>query len=748
MDRGRVAAALPGYKIGAQLGAGGFGLVVVGRHKRLRRDVAIKVIPAEAAMVGGEFTSEAEMLASLDHPHIVRVHDYLEADGLGLIVMELLGGGTLTSRWRDLSQPEICAVGLAIAAGLAHAHERGILHRDIKMANVLFDTAGMAKLGDFGIARMFTGSGVTGAPHGAGTPLYMAPEQIAGGRLSPATDLYALGVVLYQLLTGAPPFDPTLSPPQLWHQHLTSPPPPVHGVPRRVTDVVLRTLAKDPADRYPDADSFAAALAAAAVAVYGPAWLADTGLPLQLTDPVRHVAVPSLPTIPPRTTGSSARPRRATADALLATPATTGTGAAGGLPPGTRRRRGALRSRRGKLLLVAAALVVTAASLLVVLLRGGQATGPLAATLIGHNGSVSSVAFSSDGVLLATASDDHTARLWDTSSRGSVDRPLATLTGHGDWVNAATFSPDGRLLATASDDHTARLWDTSSRGSVDRPLAVLIGHTDLVYDAAFSPDGRLLATASYDGTALLWDTSRRGSIAQPLATFAGHTDWVDNVAFSPDGGLLATASYDGTVQLWTTSSRGNVTRPLTTLTGHSDGIYDVAFSPDGRLLATTDGTGSTRLWDTSSRGTVDRAPAILLGYGDWILDVTFSPDGRLLATASDGGNAQLWSASSRGALDRPLATLTGHTGAVNSVMFSPDGRLLATGDNSNARLWSTSSRGSVDQPLATLTGPTETPDDAVSGSHRSVAFSPDGRLLATATGVDGTARLWYVDAVD
>jgi serine/threonine protein kinase len=217
IDRKRIAAALSGYKIGDELGVGGFGLVVAARHRRLKRDVAIKVIPAETAVPGKEFTDEAELLASLDHPHIVRVHDYFEADGLDLIVMELLGGGTLARRWRGLSQPQACAVGLAVAAALAHAHERGILHRDIKMGNVLFDTAGLVKLGDFGIARMFTGSGVTGTPHGAGTPGYMAPEQIAGGRLTPATDLYALGVLLYQVLTGAPPFDPTLPPAQLWH---------------------------------------------------------------------------------------------------------------------------------------------------------------------------------------------------------------------------------------------------------------------------------------------------------------------------------------------------------------------------------------------------------------------------------------------------------------------------------------------------------------------------------------------------
>jgi serine/threonine-protein kinase len=190
VDRGRVAAALPGYMLGAQLGAGGFGLVLAGRHRRLKRQVAIKVVPAEPDGMSG-FAAEAQLLASLDHPHIVRVYDYQETDDLGLIVMELLAGGTLTRRRARMNQPQACAIGLAVAAALAHAHDRGVLHRDIKADNVLFDSAGLTKVTDFGIARMFAGSGITGTGQ-AGTPTYMAPEQIAGGRLSPATDLYAL----------------------------------------------------------------------------------------------------------------------------------------------------------------------------------------------------------------------------------------------------------------------------------------------------------------------------------------------------------------------------------------------------------------------------------------------------------------------------------------------------------------------------------------------------------------------------
>jgi serine/threonine-protein kinase len=280
VDRGRVAAALPGYRLHAQLGAGGFGLVIAARHRRLKRQVAIKIVPAEANETSA-FLAEAQLLASLDHPHVVRIYDYKESDGLGLIVMELAAGGTLLERQRaGISQPQVCAVGLAVAAALTHVHERGILHRDIKASNVLFDGAGLVKVSDFGIARLFEGSGVTGTARGAGTPAYMAPEQIRGGRLSPATDLYALGILLYQLLAGAPPFELDLTPAELWAWHLSVPPLPPARTPRPLADVVLQALAKDPADRHRDADAFARDLAAAAVAVHGPDWMAAAGMPL------------------------------------------------------------------------------------------------------------------------------------------------------------------------------------------------------------------------------------------------------------------------------------------------------------------------------------------------------------------------------------------------------------------------------------------------------------------------------------
>ncbi|MEX5712136.1 serine/threonine-protein kinase [Parafrankia sp. FMc6] len=205
VDRGRLEKALPGYRIGERLGSGRFGLVVAGRHRRLRRPVAIKVMDAEGPEgLTVDFAAEARILAGLDHPHVVRIFEYVEAAGLCLLVMELLDGGTLTRRRDTLDPPQACAVGLAVAAALEHAHAHGVLHRDIKADNILFAADGTVKVTDFGIAKLFEGSAAT-ASGMTGTPMYMAPEQIVGGRLGPPTDLYSLGILLYRLVAGRRP---------------------------------------------------------------------------------------------------------------------------------------------------------------------------------------------------------------------------------------------------------------------------------------------------------------------------------------------------------------------------------------------------------------------------------------------------------------------------------------------------------------------------------------------------------------
>lgn len=323
----------------------------------------------------------------------------------------------------------------------------------------------------------------------------------------------------------------------------------------------------------------------------------------------------------------------------------------------------------------------------------------------GHTGMVTGCAFSPDGTLLATTSDDGTTRVWQLAD--GTER--AVLTGHTGGVWGCAFSPDNRMLATVGNDRTARLWRVTTGAEV----AMLSGHTEWVTSCAFSPDGTLLATTSHDGTARLWDAAE-GTLR---AVLSGHSGGIWRCAFSPDGALLATASTDRTVRLWQVTN-GVEHRVLS---GHTGGAWGCAISPDGRLLAAGDDDGTVRIWRIAD-GTEH---AVLSAPTSRVWDCAFSPDGTLLATANRR-EVRLWELAS----GTQVAVLSGHQ--VWDCVFSPDGRLLATaGADGTVRLWDTA----VGAEVAVFAGRT---------SHvAKCGFSPDGVLLATGR-QDGIIQLWQV----
>ena len=290
-DPERLREALPAYEIGGELGRGGWGVVFGGRHRHLDREVAIKQLPAAFAAdpaARRRFASEARVLASLDHPHVVPVYDYLERDDLCLLVMEQLSGGTLRERVRGegLTTQAATAVALACAAGLNAAHARGVLHRDIKPENMLYTVSGVVKVTDFGIAKVTGGAdtAVTRAGDVLGTAAYIAPEQVRGGGLSPATDVYGLATMLYELLAGELPFADDGDALSLMFKHAYEVPTALRAVaphiPEPVAAVVMTGLATDPAERYVGAESFATTLAEAGAAAWGAGWLARENVPV------------------------------------------------------------------------------------------------------------------------------------------------------------------------------------------------------------------------------------------------------------------------------------------------------------------------------------------------------------------------------------------------------------------------------------------------------------------------------------
>jgi Protein kinase domain len=288
LDYAQVVKALPGYEVGNELGRGGWGVVLGGRHRQLGREVAIKQLPSAFAAdesIRARFVVEARVLAQLDHPHIVPVYDFVEADGLCLLVMEFLPEGTLWNKFtRDgFTAPAAAAAVLACLAGIQAAHNRNVLHRDVKPDNLMFSASGNLKVTDFGIAKVLGGEETLATQAGQvlGTPAYIAPEQARGGLLSPATDIYAAATILYELLSGQLPFADDGDAMALLFKHAYEAPEPLLNkapdVPESIAAVVMSGLATEPLERPASAEEFGVALASACTGAWGPGWLPSGG---------------------------------------------------------------------------------------------------------------------------------------------------------------------------------------------------------------------------------------------------------------------------------------------------------------------------------------------------------------------------------------------------------------------------------------------------------------------------------------
>jgi WD40 repeat protein len=786
--------AVAGYEILERVGQGGMGVVYKARQLGLDRVVALKMI-LHGTHAGPEdlerFHREAQAVARLHHPNIVQIHEVGESQGLPYFAMEFCPAGSLADKLDGTPWQAKPAARLveALARAMHAAHAAGIVHRDLKPGNVLLAEApapplpggkpvggeGGAldgwtpKVTDFGLAKRMDRRGQTQTGAILGTPSYMAPEQ-AGGKgkeAGPAADVYALGAILYELLTGRPPFRATTDLDTLL-QVVSQEPVAVRKlqptVPRDLETVCHKCLQKDPARRYLTAEA-----------------LAEDLRRFQAGESVAARPVGAL-----RRAAKWARRRPAVAGLLAGMVLVAAVGVGGILLS----YREALRQRdlaRHEAYAATIGRVHSqflagdhggAADALYRLVRGrfgpeerGWEYGYLCRRiegtpliLRGHTKIVTAVACSPDGTRIASASLDGTVKIWDARSGAE----LATLWGHGDteevfavsyspdgtriatgtrfgvkvWdarsgteiatlrghthrVNSVSYSPDGSRLASASNDKTVKLWD----GRSGAEIATLRGHTEGVNAVSYSPDGMRLASAGGDenkpGEVKVWDV-RSGAL---IATLRGLTSAVRSVAYSPDGARLASASYDRTIKLWDAKSGAEIA----TLRGHTGAVSSVAYavasvaySPDGTRLASAAGEsgepGEVKLWDARSGAEL----ATLRGYTPLVHSLCFSPDGTRLASASEDKAVKVWDAR----MDTEPLTLRGHTGWVYSVAYSPDGtRIASASEDRTVKLWDARSGAEV----ATLRGHT--------GPVNVVACSPDGTRIASASR-DNTVKLW------
>jgi WD40 repeat protein len=796
-DAAGPAVSLPGYEILGELGRGGMGVVYKARQTALNRLVALKVVqtPAPAGAAGfARFRREAEAAARLHHPNIVQIFEVGEYGGRPYLALEYVAGQTLAQRLAGAPLDARPAAELleTLARAMHHAHQKGVVHRDLKPSNILLariDDRGstiedgtepcnprsaildrrssIPKIADFGLAKLLEG-GLAQTHTGVivGTPSYMAPEQAAGrGRdVGPAKDVYALGAVLYELLTGRPPFRAETPLATVQQAMADEPVPPSRlrpGVPRDLETICLTCLHKDPHKRYASAEV-----------------LAD-----DLRHYLHHEPIRARPASAWERGVKWARRRPAAAVllavVLLAVLAAAGTAAwfAVYLDRALEARTHELqdeheaRDREARARQYVADLQLSyqfwkdretsqGAELLA---RHQPAEGQedlrgfewyflarqverLRAARPAHGGAVGCVALTRDGKTLATGGADGQIKLWDLASW----QRRVTLAGYAGPIQCLVFTPDGALVASAGADGVVKLWDTAGRhepvrlGGFQRPVRCLVVSSDgrwlaaadewsqiRVWDLrtyaerplavkgtalAFAPDGPTLAVATGADYIQLWD----------LPTGSRRAEWaaggVTVLAFSPDGRTLAAGDCEGLIVLQDV----RVGRSVARLSGHQGAVGSLAFTPDGRSLFSGAADGTVRWWDAEQA----RVRAVFRGAGGTMAALALTPDAQTLLTGEGDGKVRFRDVATMPGPE-PLASAFQPSGP---AVLSPDGKTLALADRD----------GSVK-----LVDPATGQVRAVCRGHRGavngVTFAPEGRMLATA-GEDASVRIW--DAAD
>jgi WD40 repeat protein/tRNA A-37 threonylcarbamoyl transferase component Bud32 len=665
----RIGQQLGNYRLIHFLGRGGYAEVYLGEHLFLKTQAAIKVLNVQLADENfKDFLNEAQLIASLDHPHIVRVLEFGVEGRTPYLVMTYAPNGTmrhLFPKGSSLAPERILPYLKQVVEALQYAHDRKIIHRDVKPENMLLGRNNEVLLGDFGVSLIVQSSRDQSTQESVGTMPYMAPEQLRG-RPRRASDQYALGITVYEWLSGDVPFRGSLS--SIMRDHLETPPPSLRmRVPTlspEIEQVVMKALAKDRRDRYPNVSTFVAAFEQACQQPFDHTIAASPWNRPQRV-PGAIGPLPDRTLLASETVDSySDRPPSPLPAAAVAAP---GPGGWYNPPPRPKSRI----SRRTLLLGLGAvaglAALGTGIAWLVQPHSQAQSQPPaststtsprLGTTLYtykGHTNSVLAVAWSPNGKRIVSGSLDHMVQVWDATTGDHV----LPYSGHTDGVEVVAWSPNGKYIASAGKDRTVQVWDATN-GNL---IVIYKGHTQTVLTLAWSHDSKYIASGSLDQTVQVWEATLGG---QPLVNYTGHSDTVTAVGWSSNDKQIVSASYDKSVQIWEANT-GNL---VSTYSGHKDAVFTAAWSPDNKYIASGGSDQTVQVWEATTRHLI----VTYSGHTKPVEAVTWAPNSKHLASASDDKTVQLWQATT----GTHTFTYKGHSDAVYAVAWSSDGQHIAS----------------------------------------------------------------------